>query len=161
MARYWNSGTTPAGHVAVACSAMAWPTANTAPAAGVSSVTAVHDEVFAISSVVSVLDVKIVVVPCARTRARNWCVPSGWPVVVKSADVAVLKFLNVVNVVVVPTRCCHWISGVLMLQLAVAVRWIAGPIIAELGPEIVMAQNGEVAATTTSAVADEVCPSAP
>jgi hypothetical protein len=46
-----------------------------------------------------------------------------------------------------------------MLQLAVAVRWIAGPIIAELGPEIVIVHDGAIVAAMASAVAGKVCPS--
>src|SRR5262249_50777578 len=67
LTRYWNSGMTPAGHVAFACKAIAAPVANTEPSRGASSTTAVHGEVLACTVTPSVFDVNVVVVPLIRT----------------------------------------------------------------------------------------------
>jgi hypothetical protein len=80
-------------------------------------------------------------------------------VVVKSAVVAVLKFLKIENVPPA-SRCCHWISGVPKLQLAVAVRWIGGPITADDGPAIVIVQDGTSAATPISTAPAHALPAA-
>ena len=72
LAQYWYSGVMPAGHVAVPCSVIAWPVANTVLAAGASSTTAVHGDPAASSFTVSVFELNRVVVPWIRTCARNW-----------------------------------------------------------------------------------------